>query len=174
MTQEHYTWDQTFIELFHRCLDKYRGGNDDFTTYYSNSDLAFLSTIGHKPREFFDFVEDFGDGGDPSIESSVLIASVRRDYFLTIQNGQKSETEMQTNELPGRDSELGGHTWLPRILQKARNKLKGENCPDIMYSCGGDRQFLKQHDIHPADFLRVVWAADDDDQKVVDYVNSRH
>jgi hypothetical protein len=39
-----------------------------------------------------------------------------------------------------------------------------------MYSCGGDRAFLHQHDIHPADFLRVVWAARGDHGKIAAYV----
>jgi hypothetical protein len=39
-----------------------------------------------------------------------------------------------------------------------------------MYSCGGDRKFLRSHDIHPADFLRAVWAAGDDDSKAAAYV----
>ena len=39
-----------------------------------------------------------------------------------------------------------------------------------MYCCGGDRAFLKKVNIHPADFLRYVWAAHDDDQKIVGYV----
>ena len=61
MSHTHYTWDRTFIELFNRCLEKYKSGNEDFTTYYTDGDLAFLSSIGYKTREFFDFVEDFGD-----------------------------------------------------------------------------------------------------------------
>jgi hypothetical protein len=53
--------------------------------------------------------------------------------------------------------------------------LRGELDPNTMYSCGGDRAFLKRHDIAPADFLRAVWSAGEDDAKVIDYVkrNSR-
>ncbi|NRB76342.1 MAG: hypothetical protein HRU46_18430 [Verrucomicrobiales bacterium] len=39
-----------------------------------------------------------------------------------------------------------------------------------MFSCGGDRNFLRTHDIAPSDFLRAVWAAGDDDSKIVDFV----
>jgi hypothetical protein len=42
-----------------------------------------------------------------------------------------------------------------------------------MYSCGGDRAFLKKVDIHPADFLREVWAARDDDRKIIEYVTKQ-
>ena len=29
-------------------------------SYYTPEDLTFLSSIGYKPRELFDFVEDLG------------------------------------------------------------------------------------------------------------------
>ena len=38
--------------------------------------------------------------------------------------------------------------------------------PDIMFGCGGDRAFLSEHNIHPADFLREVWAAKGDSAQV--------
>jgi hypothetical protein len=37
----------------------------------------------------------------------------------------------------------------------------------------GDRPFLKRVDIHPADFLREVWAARDDDRKIIEYVKKQ-
>ena len=66
---------------------------------------------------------------------------------------------------------LGDIAWLPRIIIKAKAKLRGELHPDIMFCCQGDMNFLSNHDIHPADFLRVVWAANDDDEKILDYIN---
>ena len=168
-----YTWNEHFLDLFDRCRARYRGGDRDFRNYYSKEDQAFLAAIGCKQREFFDFVEDNVDGGEPGPATALLVASVRRDYFIHVQMGVPSMKEMQTHELPGRQEELDGIPWLPRILQKARNKLRGENCPDIMYGCGGDRAFLSRHDIHPADFLRVVWAAGDDDNRVVEFVRRR-
>ena len=40
-----------------------------------------------------------------------------------------------------------------------------------IYCCENDRRFFREHgNIHPADFLRVVWAAGDSDPKVYDYV----
>ncbi len=165
-----HTWDTPFLELFDRCVAKYRSGNEDFTSYYGAGDDDFLRSIGCKPREFFDFVEDLCDMGGPSRESALLIASVRRDFLATIQKGVHSETEIVNDDLPARDAELGGFAWLPRIIVKARGKLRGELHPDIMFSCGGDRQFLQAHDIHPADFLRAVWGARDDDEKILAFV----
>ena len=168
-----YHWDQQFSRLFERCLARYRSGDTDFQGYYSDEDLAFLTSIGYKPREFFDFVEDFGDGGEPSLTTAIMIASARRDYLHVIMDGRLSDHEVRPAELPPKDSELEGFRWLPRILVKARAKLRGELDPEIMYCCGGDRAFLREHDVAPADFLRVVWAAGDDDTKVVEYLRRR-
>ena len=47
----------------------------------------FLATIGYSEQEFFDFVEDFAKGGEPTLETALAIAEVRRDYFLREQKG---------------------------------------------------------------------------------------
>jgi hypothetical protein len=165
-----FDWEGAFLALFDRCVARYQAGDEDFQGYYSPADLEFLSSIGYKPRELFDFVEDLCDTGEPSRASALLVAAARRDFFHVVQGGRPSTSETRESDLPPRDAELGGLVWLPRILAKARAKLRGELHPDIMYSCGGDRKFLKSHDIHPADFLRAVWAAGDDETAVVGYV----
>jgi hypothetical protein len=136
-----YLWNDQFMTLFNRCLEQYHRGNYDFNTYYSESDLMFLRNIGCKPREFFDFVEDHG--ADLPATTALLVAAVRRNYFLTEQGGN---------------------------LCKARAKLRGELDPDIMYGCGGDRMFLEKHGISPSDFLQTVWKEGADDQAVAQYV----
>lgn len=171
---DNYSWDNTFLELFDRCLARYQAGDENFNHYYSDEDQTFLKSIGYKPREFFDFVEDHADGGgNPSKGIALMIASVRRDYLNTIMNGELSSHEITPDELPGKGEELGGIVWLPRIIVKARRKLRGELDPDIMYCCGGDRGFFRRNDIAPADFLRAVWAAGDNDEEILDYVRKR-
>lgn len=168
------TWDQRFIDLFRRCVASYRGGNSDFNSHYNAGDLAFLGSIGYKPRELFDFVEDLVDEEVPSESSALLIAAVRRDYLSAVQNGTPSEQEITRDDLPTFGDELEGIPYLPRIIVKARAKLRGELDPELMYSCGGDRKFLRDHgDIHPADFLRNVWSAGGDDTKIAAYVRSQ-
>ncbi len=167
-----YLWDTEFSKLFARCFERYKSGDTDFQQYYSQEDLAFLYSIGYKPREFFDFVEDFADEGVPTPTTAVLIASVRRDYFMTIQKGELSDQILTPDDLPPRDADWDGFVWLPRIVAKARAKLRGELDPEIMYSCGGDRNFLSRHQLHPADFLRVVWAAKEQDEAIVQYVQA--
>jgi hypothetical protein len=150
------TWNDTFLALFDRCVAAFQSGNTDFNSYYGASDLAFLDSIGCQPREFFEFVEDFCGDGTPSISTALLVAAVRRDYFLTRQHGQPSTAKRLTAaELPTFGDELAGMAYLPRILAKGRAKLRGELDPDLMFGCGGDRRFLANHgNLHPADFLR--------------------
>ena len=85
-------------------------------------------------------------------------------------NGEISSRILDPATLPGKTEMIDGFVWLPRILVKARAKLRGELDPDTMFCCGGDRRFLREHDLAPADFLRAVWAAEDDDTKVIEYV----
>ncbi|GAA5497449.1 hypothetical protein SAMN02745181_2439 [Rubritalea squalenifaciens DSM 18772] len=168
------TWNDHFLKLFRRCLEAYRGGNSDFNTYYSDDDLTFLASIGYKPRELFDFVEDLADDGEPTESTALLIAAVRRDYLMVVQNNILSEYEITMDELPGKQEETDGIAYLPRIIAKAEHKLRGELDPNIMFGCGGDRNFFRRHgNIHPADFLRHVWAADGDHDHILDYVKSQ-
>mgnify|MGYP000039954390 CR=1 FL=1 len=168
------TWNDTFLALFDRCVAAYQSGDRDFANYYSPADLAFLESIGYQTREFFDFVEDFCEEGVPSISTALLVASARRDYFLTVQKGKKSDQMLTRDDIPTFGDDLDGMAYLPRLIAKSRAKLRGELDPDLMFGCGGDRRFLQNHgDIHPADFLRHVWASGDDDQKLAAWVKQQ-
>lgn len=170
---KNFTWQDPFLALFDKCLAEYRSGNVDWTTYFTESELGFLAAIGCQAREFFDFVEDYGDGAPLPPAAALLVAAVRRDYFWVVQNGVPSGTFFPAAQLPAKtDPALGGLPYFARILKKARLKLRGELDPDIMFGCGGDRQFLMACDLHPADFLRHVWAAGEDDTKIVALVQA--
>lgn len=165
------TWNDTFLALFARCVAAYQAGDENFEKYYEPADLEFLASIGCQPREFFDFVEDFCVEGAPSISDSLLVAAVRRDYFLTIQEGIVSEKTLSRDLVPTFGETLNEMPYLPRLLAKGRAKLRGELDPDLMFCCGGDRNFFKTHgDIHPADFLRHLWATGADDQKIAAWI----
>lgn len=167
-------WNDTFMELFARCAEKEAAGGFDYEKGFSEEELNFLGSMGYKKREFYDFVEDAVAGGDPSQYTALLVAAVRRDYFLVEQGGKWSERVVCADDVPSKQSELDGMVYLPRILAKARAKLRGELDPDLMYSCGGDRRFLRENGgLNPADFLRRVWAAGDDDSKVVEWIKGR-
>jgi len=166
-------WNDTFTKLFGRCVEAQRNGGFDYENGYSADELTFLAEIGYKKRELFDFVEDFVDGADLNASTSLLVAAVRRDYLVVEQGGETSGKQIDRESLPSREDSLEGIAYLPRILVKARAKLRGELDPDTMFGCGGDRNFLARNGgIHPADFLRRVWAAGDDDSKVVAWIKS--
>jgi hypothetical protein len=167
-------WNDRFISLFQKCVDLYQQGQKDFTCHYDTADLEFLTAIGCQSREFFDFVEDYCEEGEPSLSTTLLVAAARRDYFLTVMKGAPGTARLTRDDIPGFGEELHGIAYLPRIIAKARAKLRGELDPDLMYGCGGDRNFLsKIGGVHPADFLRQIWSAGDDDHAIASWVKSR-
>lgn len=167
-------WNDRFIDLFDRCVKRYRSGDTDFTRYYDDArDAALLAEIGYKPREFFDFVEDYCEEGTPSPGTALLVAAARRDYFQTVMAGRPGGKNLTAGDIPTFGDELEGIAYLPRILAKARAKLRGELDPDLMYGCGGDRAFLLRNgDRHLADFLRQVWSAGENPSKLVTWLRS--
>jgi hypothetical protein len=80
---------------------------------------------------------------------------------------------LDSTKLPAKDSEIEGIRWLPRIIPKARAKLRGELPPETMFCCGGDRHFFHHNKIHPSEFLGIVRRAGEDDQKIIDWVVQR-
>ena len=163
-----YRWHHELKQIFVQSLERHRSGEVRPEQHFSEADRAFLASVGLTAHEFFDFVDDHARyDGDPDWETMLLVNAVRRDYFLTVQKGQWSTSLVDMDELPAKDAKLEGIPWLPRIIQKAEAKLRGEMPPDLMYGCGGDRNFFREHGLHPADFLRVVWAADGDEGKVL-------
>ena len=167
---DNYNWAKTFGDHFADALDAYCAGKRDAEGMFNPNAREFLKTIGATPQEIFDFVEDTFQGGEPGAETALLVTAVRRDYFLVVQKGKPSASVIDMDALPAKSAELAGIEWLPRIIEKAKAKLRGEMPPELMYGCGGDRAFLREHGIAPADFLREVWAADNDLARIVDYV----
>lgn len=165
-------WNDTFMSLYHEALSRFHSGITRYRDMFTPEETLFLASFGYKPREMFDFIEDFATEGEPSPTTALLVASVRRDFFIAVQGGKFSEAPLvAAHDLPSFGDELHGIPYLPRILKKAEAKLYGTLDPDVMYCCGGDRKFLREHgNIHPADFLRMVWGARSDRQKVVTYI----
>jgi hypothetical protein len=162
-----YDWTKRLRPLYDQALELYQAGQQDPRHYFTRAETDLLASVGARPGELYDFAEDF-----PEIDwdTALLIMAVRRDYFRVIQKGQWSAQVRELDTFPARDAELRGMPWLPRVIVKARCRLRGELPASLMYGCGGDRHFFRQHDVHPADFLRVVWAAGEDDEKIAAYV----
>lgn len=169
---DNYNWPKQFRELFDDGMDAYRAGRHDAPSMFDKSQREFLEAIGATPQEIFDFVEDTYHGGEPGIETTLLVTAVRREYFLSVQKAQRSTRVIDMDDLPPKTAQLGGIEWLPRIIEKAKAKLRGEMPPDLMYDCGGDRAFLRAHGIHAADFLREVWAAGEHHPRILEFVRA--
>jgi hypothetical protein len=170
---DHYNYPKHLKAIWNNAVAKYEAGHQKPENFLDDATLTELATCGLNVMDVFDYAEDFVDGGDPSFENFLTICEARRDYFLTKQKGQLSDKRLDSSTLPAKDSEARGIAWTPRIIQKALSKLRGELPTETMYNCGGDRRFLKANNIHPAEFLRVVWAYEDDHEKIIDWIEAR-
>jgi hypothetical protein len=88
-------------------------------------------------------------------------------------DGAPSAKQISMDDLPSKKEAVDGIEWLPRLIEKARAKLRGEMPADLMYGCGGDRPFLRSMNVELAEFLHVVWRAGNDNRKIIDYVKKR-
>jgi hypothetical protein len=168
-----YDWAERFREVHAHAVRTCESGKRDPEAMFDRGQVDFLRAIGCSPQEVYDFAEDWCSAGEPAGDTVLLITAVRRDYFLQAQGGKPPGRAIAMDRLPPKDAALGGLPWLPRIIEKARAKLRGEMPPELMYGCGGDRAFLMGVGMHPADFLRLVWAAGADTQRIVDQVLKR-
>lgn len=169
----HYTYQATLKSLYEKAARLYSEGNTAPSTYFDVEEVAFLNAIGAKVQEVYDCVEDGISDGEPDYETVQLVMGVRRDYFLQVQKELPSKETLDEGTLPSKKDEVQGITWLPRLMPKAQARLRGELPDSLMFGCGGDRDFFRTHDIHPAEFLRAVWAYMGDDDKLVAWVKSR-
>lgn len=167
------SWIDELKELYDEAVNRYQDGQRGHEHVIPKTGLQFLDSIGTSAQELYDFVEDWVDDGEPSFSTVALITEVRREYFLIVQQGKRSEQILETSTLPSGREELGGYRWLPRIIAKARAKFRGEMSPDIMYGCGADRPFLRKVGMDPAEFLRLVWKAGDDEQVVLEGITQQ-
>lgn len=167
---ERYNYPNTLKAIWDKSVDYYAKGGRNVNMFFNGVELEFLRSLGTTPNEVYDFVEDFGEVTEPEWETFLLVQAVRRDYFLNAQHGQFSETILDLSSFPEKTEAARDIEWLPRLIAKAKGKLRGELPTSLMYCCGGDRRFFKTHDIHPADFLRAAWAYENDDEQLIDWV----
>ena len=166
-------WEKTFHDLFTRAVDTFESGVRDPDQMFSEEERAFLDSIGATSYEIFDYVEDWSEDGEPTPEIVREVTGLRREYFLQVQKGKSESSGLDSDSLPSPYASMGGHRWLPRIIEKARAKLRGELPPDIMYGCGMDRPFLQKRNIQLPEFLKVVWEAGEHDEKILHFVDQR-
>jgi len=166
-------FQKKLVRIWENAVRLYQEGHKSAKSFPIENELSFLSSIGLNRIDIFDFAEDWVCEGAPDLATFLLIHEQRRDYFLETQKGKPSGDRLDSSTLPAKSEEIEGIRWLPRIIPKARAKLRGELPADTMFCCGGDRNFFQQNDIHPAEFLRVVKRSGNDDRAIVDWVIAR-
>jgi hypothetical protein len=138
---------------------------------FTAQDAAFLDAAGCTTQELFDFVDDAQRyGGDPDFETSLAVTAIRRDYFLKVLGGKSTGRIATMSSLPAKSAEVDGISWLPRLIVKARLKLRGEMPAELMYGCAGDRPFLRRMNMTLPLFLELVRDSGDDDRRIVNAV----
>ena len=170
---KHYDFADKFRALYDKAVRLYASGQTGAGTYFTAEETAFLAANGINAQHLYDYAEDHHNGGEPGYDRALAIELIRRDYFLNVQAGKASTQVLDDAKMPAKTDAIAGIEWLPRIMPKTKAKLRGELPASLMYSCGGDRRFFKEHDIHPAEFLSLVWRNENNDQAIVDWVVRR-
>ena len=164
------SWKAQFRQVFDRGVAAWQAGRKSPAAMFGPDDVQFLATIGCTAQELFDFVDDLQRYGEPDFATALELAELRRDYFLNVQQGRRSGRIFPMSELPAKSAEVDGIAWLPRIIVKARLKLRGEMPDDLMYGCGGDRGFMREVNLRLPQFLRLVRDQGDHDRAIIDAV----
>ena len=165
-------WASEFQAIYDRGVAAWRAGRRSPATMFSAEDVSALARIGCSAQELFDFVDDFLVYGEPDFATVLAVQSIRRDHFLTVLHGKSTGHVARMADLPAKAAAVDGIAWLPRLIVKARLKLRGEMPPDLMYGCGGDRPFLRSVNLTLSRFLELVREAGDDDRRIIEAVKA--
>ncbi len=161
-------WKTEFRNVWDRGVAAWKAGRNSAKTMFDAKDAAFLAGIGCSVQELFDFVDDCLGYGDFDFETVLEVTAIRREYFLNVMHGKPSGRIVEMGELPAKSATVDGIAWLPRLIEKARIKLRGEMNPDLMYGCAGDRPFLREHGMTLPQFLQLVRDNGDDYRAIVE------
>ena len=165
-------WKAEFQNVWTRGVAAWKAGRRSPGTMFEPGDVAFLAAHGCSAQELFDFVDDSMGYDDLDYATALAVTEIRRDYFLNVMGGKPTGRIVQMSELPAKSAQVDGISWLPRLIEKARAKLRGEMNPDLMYGCAGDRPFLRKHNMTLPQFLQLVRENGDDDRATIDAVKS--
>jgi hypothetical protein len=125
----HYTFSATFRAVHERAAARVAKGGATAANLLDAADVAFLAANGITAQHLFDYVDDLANYGEPSFDHAHGIELVRRDYFLNAQDGRPSSITLDVAAMPAKSATVRGISWLPRLLPKARAKLRGELPP---------------------------------------------
>ena len=170
---QNFDFTARFHALYDKALLQYADGQRSIPAFFDTGELAWLAANGLTAQNLFDYAEDHHNYGEPGYDQALAIELVRRDYFLNIQLGRPSAQVLDEEKMPAKTDTVQGLAWLPRLIPKAKAKLRGELPASLMYCCGGDRRFFTTHDILPAEFLTLVWRHLPDDNAIIHWTVAR-
>jgi hypothetical protein len=156
--------------IWQLAVELYQSGHTTAATFPIDEEIPGLENVGLTKMDVFDYAEDWCLHQEPDFLTFLLVHYERWKYFTEIQQSVASSDRLDASKLPGKEEATEGIVWLPRILPKARAKLRGELPPEVMYGCGGDRHFFQANHVHPAQFLSVIRELGDNDQAIIDWV----
>ena len=123
----HYEFPQRFRALYDQAVAHYAAGRRGADTFFTPEERRYLADNGLSAQNLYDYAEDHhGYGGDPGPENALAIELVRRDYFLNVQGGRASTAVIDPAGMPAKADAVRGIAWLPRLIPKARAKLRGD------------------------------------------------
>lgn len=166
-------WNDRFMTLFREAVERYLlNPQTPAERFYLPEEQEFLKSIGYHPAEMHGYVREYAEKGAPSPSTALLIAAVRRGYFLNAMRGKSGTAKLITAaDLPPETDDFQEIAYLPRIIRKAEAKLFGILDPNLMYGDEKDRVFLSTPGgFHLADFLQLAAAARSDRQRLVSAV----
>jgi Domain of unknown function (DUF5069) len=166
-------WQDKFRTIFDEGIAAWKTGRKSPDTMFDTDAVAFLKTIGCSAQELFDFVDDNQRYGEPDFATTLAVTALRRDYFLNVLHGKPTGHIASMGDLPPKTEAVDGIAWLPRLIVKARLKLRGEMPADLMYGCAGDRPFLSEMKTDLPSFLKLVWDSGNDDRRIIDTVKKQ-
>jgi hypothetical protein len=162
------SWETTFKQVHARGVAAWNTGKRTPATMFDTADTEFLHSIGCSNQELFDFVDDYCYAGEPSLDTALAVQAIRKDYLEKEMGGVRSHFVATMESLPAKSFAVDGIPWLPRLIVKARLKLRGEMPTDLMYGCGGDRPFVARMKTTLQGFLALVRTHGNDDRKIID------
>lgn len=164
------SWEAEFRAVYDRGVQAWKSGRRSPASMFEPADVQFLASIGCTAQELFDFVDDFQVYGEPRFETVQAIQAIRRDYFLNTLVAKSTGRTPSLDQHPPKAASVEGIPWLPRVIEKARLKLRGEMPADLMYGCGGDRAFFAKVHMTLPQFLELVRDAGTDTPRVIQAV----
>ena len=169
---DHTRYPQRLKSIWQDAVARYSDGQQEPQDFFAAATRHELAGFGLNTMDVFDYAEDYVARGEPDFETFLMVCEARRDYFLHVQHGIASTQQLDPDTLPPKDEAINGIVWLPRILAKA-HQTTGRTAARNHVRLRGRPPLFRSNNIHPAEFLRRVWAHETDPAQLIEWVARR-